>query len=896
MTQNINIKHQNKYKQPVIDFLEQHRHDNDSEVKHTHLSYGLFQGKFTLKKDDYKEFMKRYCKAINKGVTDLSILETQKEYAPIIVDIDLEIPSDDYNGERLYSDEMVTNIIKKYIEAIDTYLNVSEESYQIYLLEKNTVQQKECVYRDGFHLMFPGICTNSKIRHLIRYKVVELCKQEGTFDEFINGPEKIIDKAVVSSNAWFLYGSKKPGGQLYVLNKIYNNNLEIIHDHSGHSNIIITTEDIIKYLSLQSANYTKKNLTSQNIDYTTSDIDAECERLGVSNTLRNEQTNNIIPCNEDEIIKAVKFTSMLSEDRSVDYLDWLRVGLALHNVSDTLIDTWVEFSKKCSQKYKDGECEKIWRTMRKPGNTNVLTIRSLEYWARHDSPKQYEIFKKEEFKNVMKKSLDGSTYYLAKSVYTKYGDRFVCSSIDNNLWWEFKNHRWVRIESGYTLKMLFSDDFANEYDEETADISIRITKSKNFEKEELMERRNRIIKIINKLRDNPFKKQLIDECKPLFYDSKFEEKLDCNINLIGFENGIYDLEQGQFREGRPDDYITLSTGNDYHKWSEKNPYHKSIIKFFEQVLPNKNIREYFINVLASCLTGSTKDEKLYILNGSGSNGKSLTTDLMYMALGDYYMSCPISMISRKRGQSNETSPEKIRMKGRRCGIFQETDDGDKLNVGVMKEFTGGDKVLVRDLFKGSKDMIEFKPQMKYFLTCNQLPDVPSTDDGTWRRLRVIEFSSKFTDKPTKSNEYMIDNTLKQKIEMWAPAFVSYLIHVYNTSYKNMAYLKEPVEVMASTDQYKMENDYYTEYIHEHITITGNNSDTVKCDKLWDDFRVWYKSEYQNKPLPKKTEFTKFMNKLLNEPLGKSYKCIKLNNDNYDDNDDLAVPNQILLST
>jgi phage/plasmid-associated DNA primase len=54
----------------------------------------------------------------------------------------------------------------------------------------------------------------------------------------------------------------------------------------------------------------------------------------------------------------------------------------------------------------------------------------------------------------------------------------------------------------------------------------------------------------------------------------------------------------------------------------------------------------------------------------------------------------------------------------KIGTFQETDEGDKMNVGIMKEFTGGDKVLVRDLYKGSKEMIEFKPQMKYFLICN----------------------------------------------------------------------------------------------------------------------------------------------------------------------------------
>ena len=371
----------------------------------------------------------------------------------------------------------------------------------------------------------------------------------------------------------------------------------------------------------------------------------------------------------------------------------------------------------------------------------------------------------------------------------------------------------------------------------------------------------------------------MDECKSLFYDPNFEQKLDSNINLIGFKNGIYDLEQGLFREGRRDDYITLSTKNDYHEWNDKNPLNIQIFKFFDQVLPNKAVRDYFLNALCTCLTGDTKEKKIYIMTGSGSNGKLLTMDLMHLALGDYYMSCPITIITRKRGQSNETSPEKVRMKGRRCGVFQETDDGGKLNVGVMKEFTGGDKVLVRDLFKGSSEMIEFKPQMKYFLTCNQLPAVLSNDDETWRRIRVICFGSKFTDNPTKSNEFMIDKTLKHKIEQWAPTFISYLIHIYNTDYKSKKYLTEPEEVKAFTNQYRMENDLYIEFITEKIIITNNVNDCIGRNNLWEEFKDWNRKTYDSKIHQKKMDFVKFINQKFGEPTEGVYKNIMLVIDN-----------------
>ena len=900
MTDLNEMKKIQKYKDKVYRFLEEHRHTEENKERPTHVAYGNITGKFYMDNEEREEFMRLYIKALDNNVNDMPILEAQSEWGPLIIDVDLEQPIEDYKGGRLYDEKLINNLIRIYVKAIDNYLIVKKEDYRICVFEKSKPMEKESTFRDGFHIMFPQTCVQTRIRHLIRVMAVKLCKEEELFSGYTQPVEKIIDKSVVSSNNWFIYGSKKPNGHVYKLKKIYNNNLDIIYDHDkgimydadtgAHVNYHYDNEKLVKYFSLYSKKFQKKKATELGDLISESDIEVECNEHGINTNLRNDIMKHDIPCNkEDEIRKAYRYTNMLSGKRAEDYHDWVRVGLVLHNIDLSLLAAWVEFSKKCDKKFKEGECEKMWRTMKNPSTGNLLTIRSLAFWAKQDDPKQYEVFNREEFKNIMNKSLNGNTYFLAKSIHAKYSDRYICSSIKNNTWWEFKNHKWVRIDEGYTLKMQLSEDFANEYNKEISEISIMITKASGVAKEELTRRRSSLDTIVSKLMNNTFKKTLMDECKALFYDDLFDRKLDENTNLVGFENGVYDLEQNIFREGRPDDYITLSTKNYYQKWSDKNPYKNKILDFLSKILPNERVRKYFIHALCTCLCGDNKEEKLYILTGCGSNGKSLTMDLMYHALGDYYMSCPITIITRKRGTSNETSPEKVRMKGKRCGVFQETDDGEKLNVGVMKEFTGGDKVLVRDLFKGSNEMIEFKPQMKFFLTCNQLPAVPSNDDGTWRRLRIIDFNSKFTDSPSKPNEFMIDNTLKQKIPEWGPSFLSYLLHIYNTEYKNMTYLADPVEVMTSTKQYKMENDFYTEYIMDRIIVTNNDKDYIKSTPLWEDFKAWFISAHTNSKLPKKTEYVKFLNKQFNEPTKKGYTKITFNNnkDESSDNDVVA---------
>lgn len=239
------------YKNDVITFLNNHRYNENKHDKPTHQSWGnIIQGKFYIL-DDIKEFMEIYCNAINNNIYDFSILEIQKEYSPIIIDIDLKLPIENYTPKtRLYDNELILNIINKFITIMDIYLNYNKNDINICVFEKNIVELDD-ICKDGIHIMFPDICADINLRHLIRHKVVELCNKDGLFQIYLDTADKIIDKAVVSSNGWFLYGSKKPGGQNYKLTQVYNGLLEKIDLQT----------DIIKYLSIhyKKNRYSKKS-------------------------------------------------------------------------------------------------------------------------------------------------------------------------------------------------------------------------------------------------------------------------------------------------------------------------------------------------------------------------------------------------------------------------------------------------------------------------------------------------------------------------------------------------------------------------------------------------------------------------------------------------------------
>ncbi len=98
---------------------------------------------------------------------------------------------------------------------------------------------------------------------------------------------------------------------------------------------------------------------------------------------------------------------------------------------------------------------------------------------------------------------------------------------------------------------------------------------------------------------------------------KFLEKLDENLNLIGCENGIYDLEKGEFRDGQPEDCVSLSTRNDYIEYNENNEYLHDINTVLDQILPVYIVKEYVLMMLASCLCGYNPEQKFRIWTGQG---------------------------------------------------------------------------------------------------------------------------------------------------------------------------------------------------------------------------------------------------------------------------------------
>ena len=373
----------------------------------------------------------------------------------------------------------------------------------------------------------------------------------------------------------------------------------------------------------------------------------------------------------------------------------------------------------------------------------------------------------------------------------------------------------------------------------------------------LLKKKVKILEVIRTLKTNTSKKHIMNEVKNLFYDKHFLNKLDTNEYLIGFENGIYDLKHSVFRDGRPDDYVSMTTGINLIEFDEDHKHWPGLQNFINTVFPEEHLRKYFLTYLSTCLQGFNNEEKFRIWIGTGANGKSKIEELFNKSFGEYCMKFPITLLTGKRAASNACSPEVIRSKGKRFCYFEEPNSNERINTGRLKEYTGGDKIEGRGLYQTN---IEFKPQFKLAVLTNYLFEIPAEDQGIWRRMEVIEFKSKFTDKKSdwsKPFHFPMDKSISEKIPNWTELFMSLLINKYYQIYKHEG-LIVPDEITKIYQRISKECDIHNEFIDEIIDETGKHSDVILIKELYEQFKIWYDDQHNDNKCSSLKEFKKYL--------------------------------------
>jgi phage/plasmid-associated DNA primase len=245
---------------------------------------------------------------------------------------------------------------------------------------------------------------------------------------------------------------------------------------------------------------------------------------------------------------------------------------------------------------------------------------------------------------------------------------------------------------------------------------------------------------------------------------------------------------------------------------------------------------------------------------------------MTYTLGEYSGTVPITLVTEKRNSIGGTSSEVIQLKGIRYAVMQEPSKDARINEGVMKELTGGDKIQARALYSASETFI---PQFKLCVCTNSLFEINSNDDGTWRRIRICEFLAKFVDKidGTEPHQFLKDRTLEEKLYTWAPVFASMLAE---RAFTTNGLVEDCEMVLASSNKYRQGQDHLAAYVNDRLVFTQNPEDQVGKKGLSSDFKDWFQATQGMRKAPKGAELYEYLDKRFGKCKGSVWIGVRFN--------------------
>lgn len=329
---------------------------------------------------------------------------------------------------------------------------------------------------------------------------------------------------------------------------------------------------------------------------------------------------------------------------------------------------------------------------------------------------------------------------------------------------------------------------------------------------------------------------IIEKLQEFYNIDDLYEKLDSNYNLLAFNDKVYDLDIKGYRNIRKDDYISkfINLEAPDNTAQSANAINTDILNFINSIMSCEENAQFLLKILGNSLFGN-KYEKLYILTGSGGNGKGVLCDLIENSLQSYYYQANSQFLTSKyrSGSANESLFNCIN-KRIVCINEPEQSEADKdltFNLEFLKKITSNETVETRGLYKSA---VSFKAKFTTFVQTNELPRLDKIEDAIKRRFVNITFPYTFVENPISSNQKKINYSLKTKFNdpLYHREFIKILLDNVDLGEK----LNIPTNIVDTTKEYLEDNNFVGHFINQYLDITGDKKDYIKSSELYNMYK------------------------------------------------------------
>jgi phage/plasmid-associated DNA primase len=323
---------------------------------------------------------------------------------------------------------------------------------------------------------------------------------------------------------------------------------------------------------------------------------------------------------------------------------------------------------------------------------------------------------------------------------------------------------------------------------------------------------------------------------------KFDE---CN-HLVGFNNGVYDLNTREFRKGTTEEFVFTTTKYDYEEPDQK--YVTELKQLVKSIFPDKKERKYIMTIFSFGVTGETHFQEFYMLLGYGGNGKSLLTLLTKCAIGPVYCKSWKPDIIKEKGNMNANEKSQVYAGASKARMVFITEchfkNADEIDYHNLKAVSGGEEISCKMLYS---HQTEYIPKFNMCLVTNAKIPMNVVDNSMIRRARNCPFRVTFVKKADldKKNKYMalskpgLEKKIKQDIK-YHIAFFFVLCNYYFKFVDNNFILDIPETIKTENTNFNAKNNTIKSFFDDCIDITINHNDRITISmvmqiiKLYDD--------------------------------------------------------------
>jgi putative DNA primase/helicase len=311
------------------------------------------------------------------------------------------------------------------------------------------------------------------------------------------------------------------------------------------------------------------------------------------------------------------------------------------------------------------------------------------------------------------------------------------------------------------------------------------------------------------------------------------------VKYLTLQNGLYDLDAGKLIGHSRDIFTTNLLPYNY----DPKAACPRFIQFLQEIFENDQEKIDFVQeAVGYAFHKSLPTPAMFFLVGGGSNGKSVFINTIANLVGKEN-TCNVSF----NALSNEYYVLELFQK--MINISGETPQGKCINTDAVKAATSGDWITGRELYKAP---MKFRPFAKHFLAMNKPPVISDQSHGMWRRIWVLEFNRRFTEKD-------MDRQLEEKLVGELSGIFNWALAGYNKLKEKKFALNEAQSMKMSKKEYRdeMNSDSVRSFEKKYLVKSENPKDLVILTEAYDVYMTYCQAEGKS-DMQAKNDFKKML--------------------------------------